>query len=185
MRRLLVIVLLFVATPARADDPWQAGVSADVQAKANSLFAEANALFAREAHGRALEKYREAITLWDHPLIRFNLAVTLIRLDRILEAAANLDGALRYGAAPFQPETYRQALDYQRLVRGRVAIVRARCAQDGVQVALDGKAWLRCPADNHQRVLSGEHLLVAQQDGYQTKMQTIDMKSSCPSFSSC
>jgi hypothetical protein len=167
--RLAIIVLLVASVRlAHADQPWEQGVSAADQTKANQLFAEANQLFARDAHAPALAKYRAAIAIWDHPLIRYNMAVTLIRLDRVLEAAENLDAALRFDAAPFTGDTYRQALDYQRLVRGRVGFIRARCNITGARITLDGKDWVSCPANAAQRVLSGEHLIVGERPGYQT-----------------
>jgi tetratricopeptide (TPR) repeat protein len=171
----LVIVLCASFGTARADqaEPWVVGVSADTQARANALFAEANALFAQQAHAPALEKYRAAIALWDHPLIRFNLAVTLIRLDRVLEAADELDRALRYGAAPFSKELYDQALDYQGLLKGRVGDLEIACAQAGAHVELDGKAWFDCPGTKRQRVLAGEHAVVTERPGYLTSSERV------------
>ncbi len=155
---------------AAADDvPWAAGVSETDQAKANALFAEGNQLFAEQAHAPALERYRAAIALWDHPLIEFNMAVTLVRLDRFLEAAETIDRALRFGAAPYPtPEQYHQALDYQKLIGGRVATVEATCTQAGVSVLLDGTPWLSCPGTQVRRVLAGEHVIVGERTGYLT-----------------
>ncbi|HTR50076.1 MAG TPA: hypothetical protein VMJ10_05160 [Kofleriaceae bacterium] len=170
MRGALVLVVLLVARAALADpvEEWAKGVPEDQQHAANKLFAEGNQLFAQQAHAPALEKYRAAIALWDHPMIRFNMAVTLIRLDRILEAADNLDRALRYGAAPFPTELYQQALDYQALIRGRLGVVDASCEQAGAHVLFDGKPWFDCPGKQSQRVMAGEHALVASLDGFIT-----------------
>jgi hypothetical protein len=171
LKRALILALLLVAGAALADPPvddWSKGVSDDAQKQANLLLKEGNQLFAQQAHAPALAKYRAAIALWDHPMIRFNMAVTLIRLDRILEAADNLDRALRYGAAPFPPELYQQALDYQALIRGRLGTVEASCTQPGAHVLLDGKPWFDCPGKQAQRVMAGEHALVAEADGFIT-----------------
>ncbi|HTL37541.1 MAG TPA: PEGA domain-containing protein [Kofleriaceae bacterium] len=167
MMRVLVM-LVFLGGVAHAGAPWEENVSKPQQDAANKLFADGNALFARQAHVDALAKYRAALAIWDHPLIRFNLAVTLIRLDRILEAAEHLDRALRFGAAPFSDELYRQALDYQRLVAGRVAVLIAHCATSGARITLDGKQWFGCPDTKSLRVLAGEHQLTAERDGFQT-----------------
>jgi tetratricopeptide (TPR) repeat protein len=156
------------ARSARAEDEWAKGVPVAQQEQANAIFAEANQLFARKAHAPALEKYKAAIALWDHPLIRFNMAVTEIRLDRILDAADDLDRALRYGDKPFTPELYQQALDYQALIRGRVATVEASCDQADAHVLLDGQPWFDCPGKTSRRVLAGEHVLVAEKKGYLT-----------------
>src|SRR6185503_18421671 len=145
------------------------GVAKDDQTKANALFAEGNQLFAQQAHAPALDKYRAAIALWDHPLIEFNMAVTLVRLDRILEAADVLDKALRFGKDPYpSPEQYQQALDYQKLVAGRVGTVEAACDQNDAAVLLDGKPWFACPGKQSLRVMAGEHVIVGESKGFMT-----------------
>jgi tetratricopeptide (TPR) repeat protein len=166
MRALVLVAAL--CGVVHADVPWGVGVSAEQQARANKLFAEGNELFAKQAHAPALQKYHAALELWDHPLIRYNMAITLIRLDRILDAADNLDAALRFGAEPFTPSLFLELEDYQRLVAGRVGTIDVRCDQSGVHVALDGKAWFDCPATRRVRVLGGQHQVVAERNGFVT-----------------
>jgi hypothetical protein len=159
---------------ARAEVPWATGVAKDRQSKANALFAEGNQLFAQQAHAPALDKYKQAIELWDHPLIEFNMAVTLVRLDRILEAAETIDKALRFGQAPFpSPEQYQQALDYQKLVAGRVGTIAASCEQTSGAVLLDGRPWFSCPGTHTVRVLAGEHVVVAEAAGFMTRTRRL------------
>lgn len=171
MKALLVVIAL--AGTAYAEDPWASGVSIAHQQQANQLFAEANQLFAQQAHAPALEKYKAAIALWDHPLIRFNMAVTEIRLDRILDAAEDLDRALRYGNTPFTPELYQEALDYQALVKKQVGVIEASCDQRDVHVQLDGKPWLACPGKQRQKVLAGEHVVLAEGKDLMARSQRI------------
>lgn len=169
-RVLIVLWILAAAAPARADDdvPWAHGVAAEQQARANALFAEGNELFAQRAHGPALDKYTAAATIWDHPMIRFNMAVTLIRLDRMLLAAEALEKALRFGATPFTPELYEQALDYQRLVTNQLGHVEVSCDQPATRIQLDGKPWFDAPGTHKIRVTSGAHVLVAEREGHIT-----------------
>lgn len=129
MRTLMVFAIVCATTSAYADDPWEQGVSKDNQTKANALFAEGNQLFAQQAHGPALEKYKAAVALWDHPKIRYNIAVVEIRLDRYLEAVDDLEAALRFGQTPFSNDEYQRALDYQKLVSGRVAYLEVECGE--------------------------------------------------------
>lgn len=166
MKPLLLLVLM--CSVAFAEEPWEQGVAPAKRDQAQALFAEGNQLFAQQAHHPALEKYRAAIALWDHPLIRFNMAVTLIRLDRILDAADDLNSALRFGPSPFSRELYQQAMDYQKLVAGRVGHIEASCDQPDAQVLLDGKPWFVCPGTKKQRVLTGEHVIVGEKKGYLT-----------------
>ena len=174
MRAIAIVIVLALVRVAAAEPEWARGVPAETQKQANALFAEANQLFAQQAHAPALEKYQAALKLWDHPLIRFNMAVTLIRLDRILEAADNLDRALRFKEAPFaSKELYQQALDYQALLRGRVGTVEVKCDQGAARVSLDGAPWFACPGVQQKRVLAGEHAVVAEKQGYMTRSERL------------
>ena len=155
------------------ETPWSKGVSPETQAKANALYDEGNQLFAQQAHTAALEKYKAALALWNHPLIRFNLAVTEIRLDKVLEAADDLDQALKYGDKPFKPELYQQALDYQALIKGRVGDIEATCDTTASHLLLDGKPWFDCPGTNKQRIAAGEHAIVGERQGYLTASQKV------------
>jgi len=157
------------ASPVSSENkPWAQGVPQDVQDKAKALYEEGNTLFAQQAHAPALEKYKQAIALWEHPLIRFNMAVTEIRLERILEAADDLEKSLTYGDKPFKPELYQQALDYQALVKGRVGFIEATCDDTATRLLLDGKPWTDCPKTVKIRVLAGEHAIVGEKSGYLT-----------------
>lgn len=177
MRTLVLGLALLVArfAPALADDaePWADGVAAGQQARANALFAEGNALFTQLAHAAALDKYRAAVALWDHPMVRFNMAVTLIRLDRPLEAADELERALRYGAAPFDPDLYQQARDYQALIKRQLGYLEVTADQPGTQIVLDGKPWFEGPGTRTVRVTTGEHTVVAARTGYLTVSRSI------------
>jgi len=161
-----ILVAAMTASAAPATSPWAEGVSAEVQHRANVVFAAANDLFAKRDFAAAVKKYRESLELWDHPLVRFNLAVTLIRMDRVLEAADELDRSLQYGAEPFTPDLYQQALDYQKLVQGRVGELEVTCDQPHTHVLLDGKPWFDCPGTQKRRVLAGEHAVVGERGGF-------------------
>jgi hypothetical protein len=168
MRFVVVVWLCVGLRYARAEPltPWSHGVSSDRQAEANVLFDQGNQLFAQQAHGPALEKYKAAVAIWDHPMVRFNMAVTEIRLDHVLEAARDLEAAMQFGEAPFSADLYRQALDYQILLKGRTGTLEVSCAQAKVQVALDGKSWFECPGTRSVRVIAGEHVVAGDLEGF-------------------
>ena len=171
MRAALLACLLAGAAWADEIAPWARDVPMARQDAANTLFAEGNELFAVKQHAPAAEKYRAAIALWDHPMIRYNLAITLIRIGQPLEAAEHLDQALRYGERPFPSRAkYDEGLDYQRLIAGQLGFVAASCTQPGVEILLDGASWFACPGSRTQRVMSGEHTLVAEHPRYVTRV---------------
>jgi hypothetical protein len=185
LKKLLTIVALLVALPGvaraqvaapdRADRPWAKGVPADAQKDALVLFEEANKLFENSAHAAALAKYREALKIWDHPAIRYNAAVALINLDQPLAANENLELALRHGEAPFNPETYQQAMTYRKLLRGQLAELKVACTETGTDVALDGTRLFVAPGEAARWLLPGAHQLVARKAGFLTETRSLSL----------
>src|SRR4051812_38973049 len=120
-----VAAVLLAASPirARADDamaPWVAGVSEDNKAAAKKLLAQGNELFLEHKYAEALDTFKQAIAKWDHPAIRFNIVRCLIQLDRPVDAAENLELALKYGPAPLEESVYAEAVAYKKLLATQV-----------------------------------------------------------------
>ncbi len=76
-------------------DPWAAGVPPERRATALRLFRLGNGFFENARYAEALRHYRDAIRSWDHPAIRFNMAVCLVNLDDPLGAHYALEGRKR------------------------------------------------------------------------------------------
>jgi len=177
MRSLLVMLVLVVAAaPVRADtqpQPWAVGVSEPQKQKAHQLLEAGNALFLERKYSEALDKYREAIGVWDHPAIRFNIVRCLILLDKPVEAAENLKLALKYGAAPLEEQVYSEALGYEKLLAKQIGEVVVSCDQGGVALVLDGQPLATCPAKEARRVAPGRHQVVGTKHGFVPR--TIDV----------
>jgi tetratricopeptide (TPR) repeat protein len=141
--------------------PWAEGVNQEQTDRANKLFAEGNELYAQQAYPGAAEKYKAAVAVWDHPLIRFNLANSLIRTDKVLEAAEQLEQALRFGNAPFKPELWDQANILQASLKGQVGWLEVSCDQVNAKVLVDGSPVVSCPGTQKIRVLAKEHAINA------------------------
>jgi len=159
----------------QANRPWAKGISAEAQQEALALFEEGNRLFENSEHAAALAKYREALKVWDHPAIRYNAAVALINLDQPLAANANLELALRFGEAPFNPETHQQAMTYRKLLRGQLAELKVTCAEAGVDVALDGEALFTARVEAARWLVPGTHQLVARKAGFLTETRSLNL----------
>lgn len=151
------------ATAAQAEEsrPWAAGVSEAEQAVALKLYRAGNLEFAESRFAQALAKYRAAIQHWDHPAIRFNMAVCLINLDQPLEAKDNLERGLAYGDGALGADAYSQGLTYRKLLDAQLARVRIVCPEPGTQVTLDGKFLFTGPGSLEEVLLPGEHQVVA------------------------
>jgi len=158
------------AVPAR---PWAAGVSESEQATALELYDEGNREFGEARFAQALAKYKEALRHWDHPAIRFNIAVCLLHLDQPLEAKHNLERSLVYGEGSLGAELYGQGLRYRKSLDGQLAFVKISCQEAGTQVTLDGKLLLTGPGTVDEILLPGEHHLAATKTGFLTVARTL------------
>ena len=167
-----VAAVLLAASPrAHADDamaPWVAGVSEGNKAAAKKLLAQGNELFLEHKYAEALDTFKQAIARWDHPAIRFNIVRCLIQLDRAVEAAENLELALKYGPAPLEESVYAEAVAYKKLLASQVGELEVQCTQQGVQISLDGQPMLACPGRNVRRVRPGHHQVVGVKAGLMT-----------------
>jgi len=106
-----------------ADRPWAKGISPEEQKAALDLFNEGNNLLRDALFPKAAEKYREALTHWEHPAIYYNLALALVNLDQPVEMYDALDKAMAFGAAPLDADKYDRAKGYKILVEKQLALV--------------------------------------------------------------
>jgi hypothetical protein len=155
--------------------PWAEKVPESAQKEALHLFEEGNKLFETSEHTAALAKYREALKAWDHPAIRYNAAVALINLDQPLAANENLERALRYGALPFSPGTYQQALTYRKLLHGQLAELKVSCSEPGAEISMDGAPLFVAPGQISRWMLPGQHQIVARKAGFLTETRSLTL----------
>ena len=163
------LVVVLASTRAHAEDkPWATGVSDQEQAAALALYREGNAEFEESRYKQALVKYDEAVKHWNHPAIRFNMAVALINLEQPLDAFESLEIAMKYGAAPLGPEAYAQGITYRKLLDGQLTHLKVTCGEnsDGAKVTLDGRPLLDCKGETTKLLLPGDHQLVASKPGF-------------------
>jgi tetratricopeptide (TPR) repeat protein len=173
--RTLVLAIAFTLLPAvvRAEAPWSQGVTEEQKAKAKTLLDEGNALLIDKKYVEALDKYTQAVAVWDHPAIRFNMVRCQIQLGKNLDAYENLEKALKYGAAPLEETVYNEALAYQKLLETQIGDIKVTCKQDGVKLTIDGQPLASCPAQESRRLLAGPHQIVGTKKGLLPKTMDI------------
>lgn len=178
MTRLVVIVVLMLASIAHADDkPWANGVDPGAQKIALDLYNAANQLFEDGAYPKALEMYDEALAKWDHPKIHYNKAVCLKKMDRLVDAYEQLLAAEKYGAAPYTKDVWAQAQALQTELEEKVAALEVKSKQEGAQISLDGKVVLAKPGAAQLHVLANTpHQLVAAKPHYETQTRSITLE---------
>ncbi len=175
----LVVSRLAVAQPPGAtpagDNPWSVGASAEEQAAALDLYSKGNIEFENARFEKAIELYLEAIAHWDHPAIRYNMAVAYNNLGQLLEAEDNLERALRYGEEPLGHTIYLHGIEYQRNFESRLARVKISCKEPDTQVRLDGRIVFVGPGAIEKLVLPGEHQIVGAKPGFLTVTENLDL----------
>jgi hypothetical protein len=174
-------VLAMHAAPSYAQkSPWTEGVSEENKTKAKALLDQGNTLLLDKKYVEALDVYKQAITFWDHPAIRFNMVRCLIQLGKNLEAHESLEKALQYGAAPHEDTVYNEALAYQKLLSTQIGDLTVTCEQADVALTLDGQPLMKCPGKQTKRVLSGQHQVVGTKEGLLTKTVEVVVAGGTP-----
>lgn len=158
--------------PRARPKPWAVGVSPKKRARALRLYRIGNKYFEDSQYAKALTHYLRAIRSWDHPAIRFNIAVCYVHLTHPLEAYRNMRLALRHGRAPLKAH-YKPARTYLRLLRSQLAALTVRCDTPGARVTLDGRYLFTGPGKGSWTVQVGKHALVASLRGHLTETRSI------------
>lgn len=160
-----------IAQGAEQERPWAKGVAPSAQKQALEIFRLGNAALKESQWRAASERYREALALWDHPAINYNLALALLQLDQPIETYQRLEAALKYGAAPLDADKYEQAQRYRALIDKQVARVELRCDVEGAVVKLNGQQVLIGPGAYKGMVRAGAIAVVASKEGFLTNEQ--------------
>jgi hypothetical protein len=155
--------------------PWANGVTEADQAKALEIYEAGNAAFAQAQYAQALAQYQQAIVYWDHPAIRFNMAVCDIQLGQPLEAYDNVTRSLAHGPAPLDQGKYDEGLNYQKLLRAQIVELKVVCTEPGAEVSLDGARLFTGPGDTTRMVLPGRHQVVATKARFLTESRALDL----------
>ncbi len=152
--------------------PWVVNVSEEDSRIAADLFEQGNKLFDEAVFVQAAEKYRKAVTFWDHPAIHFNLALALLHLNRPIERYLALENALRYGTAALDAVQYDRAVDYRALTRQQIVWVELYCNEADARVTINGKQVFVGPGNYAGWHVPGKIHVVATKQGYFAAMET-------------
>ncbi|MCG8422947.1 MAG: hypothetical protein MJE77_34005 [Proteobacteria bacterium] len=158
-----------------ARGPWSAGVSIETQYKARALFDQGNVLMQTASPTRAAAKYKQALALWNHPVIHFNLGMAQRLLDQLVEARESLQNSMRYGAAPIGRQKYLHARKILALVESQLGHIEVTCSEPGARVTLDGKLLFVAPGRASQFVRAAEHQIIASKKGRETYQASIKL----------
>lgn len=165
-----LILGLALSESARAQPPAppQARQEVDPAArkKAESLFAKGSILFQQWQFVHAEEKYREALTHWEHPVIYLYLSRTLEKQGHLESAYETLQQALQREPELLSPEDHQVAEGLRTSLESRLAQIEVHCADAGAEVLLDGVPWFTAPGPQRKMIRAGQHVIIARKAGY-------------------
>lgn len=127
----LAVALLALAAPPAWASPWSPPPPpADAEAvRANAMGVQtarsdsSPSASEQETLDEAVRWFERALTLWDHPGVRFNLAVTHTRRGRPTDALRHLWHVARHGGLPLDVNTIATASWLDTKLRDRVALL--------------------------------------------------------------
>jgi hypothetical protein len=158
-----------------ADRPWARDVPPERQRAARDLFFEGNALVRESLFVQAVPKYEQALELWDHPGIHYNLALALLNLDQPLTLRRHLLAATQYGAESLGSDKYLRATQYLDLVEKQLTKLVVECAQPNVRVSLDGDLLFTGPGRFEDFIRPGQHAITASSEGYEPSENSLKL----------
>jgi len=150
---------------AGAQSAWGKGVSPERQAAAAALFQQGNEFYEKAVFSKAAELYRQALGQWDHPAIRYNLALALMDTGLKLELREHLEAAMRYGEAPLDQKLLEHARNLRTFIEKQLVQVDVSCELPGTTVTMDGRLLFTAPGRYEGWVLPGSHVFVATREG--------------------
>lgn len=160
--------------------PWSQGVSDSAQQRALQLFRDGNGFLEQLKYTEAVTQYELALAVWDHPNIRFNMAICLINMRQPLAAWTHLQAALRFGDAPLGKRLYAEALTYVAMLESSLAQLTVTSTEPGTRVLVDGVQVLNHPGEHTMKLVAGKHQLVATRPGHVTDSRVLDLRAGAP-----
>ncbi len=163
-----------------SESPWAVQVSADARVRAQALYDEGNEHIIEARVADAIASYRQALRLWDHPLIHLNLAVAQEYLGQLVPARQSLEKALRYDdhqPPPLLPAEKRRAEVLREKIDERIVEVKIYCTEAMAAVYLNDEQVFIGPGGARQWVLPGGNQIAAQKPGYMENRQWLDLSA--------
>lgn len=164
------VLALVLSAPARAESPvprkTRQQTSQSAQQKAEALFATGSKLYQQWQFVHAEQKYREALTHWEHPVIYLYLSRTLEKQGHLESAYETLQQALRQTSERLSSDDTQVAAELKKGLEARLAQIEVHCADAGAEVLLDGVPWFTAPGPQRKMIRPGQHVIIARKAGY-------------------
>ena len=161
--------------------PWAAGVKQSEQQAALVLFHDGNVMLNDGLFAKAADKYKAALTHWDHPAVHYNLALADMNLDQPIDAYDNFSASVKFGDAPLQSrDKYDHAKEYMVLLDKQIAEVEVTCNKPGAKISIDDKDVFTAPGTYKGKVRAGPHKFIATLEGHPTRVDATYVTPGAP-----
>lgn len=150
----------------KPEKPWNRGVPMEDRLKAREIYYAANSHLDIPLFAQAAEKYQEALALYPHPAIYFNLAIAQLNLVQPVASYESFRRALAHGPGPIGEEQYGHGVRYLERLEQQLGHLEIHCDQAGAEVTLDGRPIFTGPGRFEGVVVPGEHQILASKAGY-------------------
>lgn len=179
--RVILLLALLLSTGARAADPnerpWAKGVPEAEQKKALELFNDATKLLKDSFFKKAVDRYLEALSHWDHPAIHFNVAKALMALDDSVPAYEHLIASMKYGGPPLDQEEQDQVKTYKKLLyETELAELNIVCNEPDAVVTMNGTTLFKAPGQWKGVVRPNNVTILATKPGYQVSQSKPNLR---------
>jgi len=153
-----LLVVLLVAPPVMAET--------STRERARALMRAGNQMHDQGDYVGALQRYRQARTLYPTFKIDFNIGVTLEAMGRTMEAAEQFERFLARASAIADSNIVNSARQRLAALRARLASVSVRCGVSGAVIAVNGAAIGQAPFDGRVYLRPGIHRIAVRAEGY-------------------
>jgi hypothetical protein len=150
----------------KPEKPWNRGVPMAQRLRARAIYHQGNSYLSIPLFAQAAEKYQEALALYPHPAIYYNLALAQLNLVQPVDAYRSFSRALEHGPGPISEEHHQRGLQYLERLEKQLGHIEIVCAQPGAEVTMDGRPLFTGPGRHQGVVVPGEHQLLASEDGF-------------------
>jgi hypothetical protein len=153
---------------APPEKPWSKGVPLDARSDATELFNEGRKLYHDSLFFLAAEKYRAALERCNchHPAAHYNLALSLLSLDKPVEMRENLVLAIDNGLDLLGKVQFEHAKNYKTVLESQLVRFHIRCDVPGAHVSLDGEELFTPPGEAERWAKAGHHVVAATKNGF-------------------
>ena len=155
----LSLCLLFVSTPAHADE------APDAKTEARDRFGRGLRLFNDGDNAGALAEFKRANELSPHPVVAYNIGLVYAAMGRAVEAVATLDEVIKNPGTLARDKLERAERTRDEQAQ-RIAELEVKANVEGAELEIDGLPVGKLPLSKPIKVTSGSRVVGVTAPGY-------------------